>query len=79
LVVRMRRGIRDAWAGRRLIPLNGHLLPWDFNLTSVARIHINQKGQETKTSLTSEDYSMDFTLDTGIPNMYLPTPLYEPW
>ena len=64
------------------IPLNldsetGDPAGWSINLTSVVRTNIDEKGREKMTRLTEREYSVDFTVDSGSPNMYVPTELYE--
>ncbi|KAF1844978.1 acid protease [Cucurbitaria berberidis CBS 394.84] len=64
----------------RQVPVNlwrGELADWSVNVTSVTRVRVDGSGEETKTRLTAEDYSVDFVIDTGSPNMYIPTTLYE--
>ncbi|KAH7080206.1 aspartic peptidase domain-containing protein [Paraphoma chrysanthemicola] len=52
---------------------DGVLEGWRVNLTSVVRV---SSGGKTK-ALTAANFSTDFTIDTGSPNMYLPTKLYD--
>lgn len=62
------------------VPLNlynGDLVDWSVNLSSVTRVHMEESGKETRTQLTADDYNVGYVLDTGSPNMYVPTPLYE--
>lgn len=59
------------------VPLNldaktGLLAGWNANLTRITRL----SAQGAHYPLTPKNYSLDFTLDTGSPNMYIPTPLY---
>ncbi|KAH7086516.1 aspartic peptidase domain-containing protein [Paraphoma chrysanthemicola] len=46
---------------------------WRVNVTSVVRVTPDGK----KKALTAGNFSLDFTIDTGSPNMYLPTMLYD--
>lgn len=58
------------------LPINlrdGKLSGWNVNVTEVTRV--SEKGGRER--LTSSNYSVDYTLDTGSPNMYVPTTLYE--
>jgi hypothetical protein len=62
------------------LPLNldhGQVVAWSVNVTSVTRVTINEKGKEKKTLLTPGDYTNDFTFDSGSPNFYVPTGLYN--
>lgn len=62
------------------LPLNlvqGQVVGWNVNLTSVTRVTLNEKGKEKKTLLTPRNYTDDFTFDSGSPNMYVPTNLYN--
>jgi hypothetical protein len=74
---------RSKYQGRLIgIPLNldsgtGDPAGWSVNLTSVVRTSIDDKGKEKTTWLTARGYSIDFTVDSGSPNMYVPTKLYE--
>jgi hypothetical protein len=74
---------RSKYQGRLIgIPLNlnsGTEDPtgWNVNLTSLVRTSIDEKGKEKRTLLTKQEYSVDFTVDSGSPNMYVPTELYE--
>ncbi|CAO2655487.1 Nn.00g042900.m01.CDS01 [Neocucurbitaria sp. VM-36] len=64
----------------RQVPLNlenGDLVDWSVNLTSVTRVQMEEAGKEKRTKLTAADYNTDYVLDTGSPNMYIPTRLYE--
>lgn len=62
------------------VPLNlspdGSVSEWNVNLTGVERYY-GRRQEKVSKRLTEEDYSTDFTLDTGSPNMYVPTVLYE--
>lgn len=49
---------------------------WNVNLTSVVRTSVDEKGKEKTTRLTKPEYSVDLTVDSGSPNMYVPTKLY---
>lgn len=64
------------------VPLNlegGERLEWSINVSSVSRVRVDgyAGGKETVTRLTPANYSLDYTFDTGSPNMYVPTTLYE--
>jgi hypothetical protein len=52
---------------------NGKLSGWNVNVTGVIRVSENG----AKARMTQGNYSTDYTLDTGSPNMYVPTALYE--
>lgn len=49
---------------------------WNVNLTGVVKIPGRPQDQ-TGGRLTPSNYSVDFTLDSGSPNMYVPTTLYK--
>lgn len=74
---------RSKYQGQLIgIPLNldsgtGDPAGWSIDLTSVVRTNIDEKGREKMTRLTEREYSVDFTVDSGSPNMYVPTELYE--
>jgi hypothetical protein len=55
---------------------DGTVREWNVNLTGVTRVRGGSQDREHN-RLTESDYSVDFTLDTGSPNMYVPTALYE--
>jgi hypothetical protein len=66
----------------KAVPLNvdenGDFGSWSVNLTSVTRsVRVNGQGKEVKTKLTPANYSLDYTVDSGSPNMYVPTTLYN--
>lgn len=56
-----------------LDPATGTWSDWNVNLTGVTRFSARGGGGKR---LTPSNYSMGFTLDTGSPNMYVPSPLY---
>ncbi|KAF3044560.1 hypothetical protein E8E11_005810 [Didymella keratinophila] len=62
------------------VPLNlepdGRVREWNVNLTGVARVP-GVTREQASTRLTPNNYSVDVTLDSGSPNMYVPTALYE--
>ncbi|KAJ4354864.1 hypothetical protein N0V95_003474 [Ascochyta clinopodiicola] len=62
------------------VPLNvdpetGLSSGWNVNLTGVTRV--SGLGTNEKKRLTPSKYSVDFTIDSGSPNMYVPTSLYK--
>lgn len=74
---------RSKYQGRLVgIPLNldsetKNPVGWNVNLTSVVRTRNDGKEKEKTIRLTKRGYSVDFTVDSGSPNMYVPTELYE--
>ncbi|KAF9691757.1 hypothetical protein EKO04_010325 [Ascochyta lentis] len=60
-----------------LDPETGLLSGWNVNLTGVTRISTAASVKAGKKQLTPSNYSVDFTIDSGSPNMYVPTSLYE--
>jgi hypothetical protein len=60
-----------------LDPATQSLRGWNVNLTSVTRIYTASHEGETKKRLTPGNYSVSFEFDTGSPNMYVPSSLYE--
>jgi hypothetical protein len=52
---------------------DGKLSGWNVNVTGIVRVSSEGKRE----SLTPDNYSVDYTLDTGSPNMYVPTTLYD--
>ena len=63
------------------VPVNldskGGLREWNINLTSVTRSYSGIMSQVLWKHLTPANYNVAFTLDTGSPNMYVPTPVYN--
>ncbi|KAH6110629.1 hypothetical protein HBI65_008980 [Parastagonospora nodorum] len=60
----------------KTLPLNlvdGELRGWNVNVTGVTRIF----SENVKERLTPGTYAVDFTVDTGSPNLYVPTELYK--
>lgn len=49
---------------------------WNVNLTGVIRVS-GANPEQASRRLTPNNYSVDFTLDSGSPNMYVPTTLYQ--
>lgn len=74
---------KTKYTGRLIgVPLNvgsegGDPMEWNVNLTSVTRTSIGRRKKEMTKQLTHRAYSISFTLDTGSPNMYVPTSLYD--
>jgi hypothetical protein len=61
------------------VPINldeGVFTGWSVNVSSVTRVTGEGK-REKKKVLTPGNYSLGFTIDSGSPNMYLPTALYD--
>lgn len=62
------------------VPLNlgpeGEVSEWNVNLTGVVRFRRGSQDGDGK-RLTEVNYNVKFTLDTGSPNMYMPTTLYK--
>jgi hypothetical protein len=57
---------------------DGEIRTWSVNITGVTRnVRAGGKSKEMKTKLTPANYSVDFTVDSGSPNMYVPTTLYN--
>lgn len=56
---------------------DGLVRGWNVNITGVIRVLNGGNQDEAGKRLTEENYSTDFTLDTGSPNMYVPNALYE--
>ncbi|KAF2844825.1 acid protease [Plenodomus tracheiphilus IPT5] len=81
--VQFGREDRSKYTGRLLgVPLNVELdtgLPgsWEVNLISVSRLSVLGRGKAKKTLLTAQNFSMATTIDTGSPNIYLPSKLYN--
>ncbi|KAJ4313093.1 hypothetical protein N0V94_007127 [Neodidymelliopsis sp. IMI 364377] len=61
-----------------LDPKTGLFAEWNINLTSVTRTYAESPHDKKITKrLTPRNYTVAFTLDTGSPNMYVPTSLYN--
>jgi hypothetical protein len=57
---------------------NGLVADWSVNLTGVTRVRPGRYGGDTtRTRLTAATYSVDYVFDTGSPNMYVPSSLYN--
>jgi hypothetical protein len=57
---------------------NGFIFDWSVNLTGVTRVRTLSDGEDlNRTRLTAANYSVDYIFDTGSPNMYVPTSLYN--
>jgi hypothetical protein len=57
---------------------NGSIFDWSVNLIGVTRVRAAfDGGDSNRTRLTAANYSVDYIFDTGSPNMYVPTSLYN--
>lgn len=61
-------------------PLNlsdGAFVGWTVNLTSVSLVSRSTERVPIKRRLTGTSYNVDYTVDSGSPNMYVPRSLYS--
>lgn len=74
---------RNKYEGElRSVPVNldkdtGLRESWNVKLTTVERIKAQGDGCEMRDILTVANHSLHFVIDTGSPNMYVPTALYN--